>query len=399
MKLDHSLSKSESKTLDCPYHYGQYGLSGTQRPIPRFTQTGTDFHDYREQYVKHLVDTMQPQDKEWALAWLNRSGVDEEPYGMIAADIEEYEIDPDCVYGCELFLAVAEDMTPITGLVYPGPGKPPLPVPGQPAPYAHGSIDRLDISGNLAVIVDYKTNRSETTLYPYEADHYALLVFANFPAIEQVSFDWELIRLHRGKRAEYQRSDMPRLIRSLRDRVSLRQELADRFASGLPMVADPLAGLCSWCALNCPVRAAAARGEVPCVPIQTDEDVKTAAGMLVAIKSVTAQIEHQIKAYVDEKGDVDLPNGYEAALRMSITRVYKLRDVLSVLGIEIPEESERYNVRLNGLKIGSTELKNYAKAQSRAGLMGELETVCDSKTRVELRVGKKKPQKEGQSDD
>ena len=147
------------------------------------------------------------------------------------------------------------------------------------------------------------------------------------------------------------------------------------------------------------MRAAAGRGEVVIGPIQTDDDVETAAGTLVAIRAVTSQIEHQLRVYVDARGTVELPNGYEVALRTSQTRILKLRDVLGVIGVVVPELSPRFDVKLDSLRVGSAELKSLAKAQKRAGLNELLGETCQTKPRTELKVGKKKKPRDGDSED
>ena len=163
-----SISKSEIKTLGCEYHYGSYKIGNVERPIARFTQTGTEFHDYREAYVLHLIETMQSKDDAWAAQWLETAGFSDDGYAMVKDDIETFSVfDPDRIYGCEVFLCIDKDFNPIPDLPFPGVGR----SPDHPDAYAHGTLDRLELDGENAWIDDYKTNRSETTIDPYEAQH------------------------------------------------------------------------------------------------------------------------------------------------------------------------------------------------------------------------------------
>ena len=113
---------------------------------------------------------------------------------------------------------------------------------------------------------------------------------------------------------------------------------------------------------------------------------------------MTAQIEQQLREYVDKSGPIDLPNGYSVRLNATTSRVHSLKDVLAVLGIQVPEKSERYDIDLNSLEIGATKLKSYAKAKMRAGLNDELDAVCKTKARVVLSVGKKKAEQTSEVD-
>jgi hypothetical protein len=90
---------------------------------------------------------------------------------------------------------------------------------------------------------------------------------------------------------------------------------------------------------------------------------------------------------------VELGNGYQAAIRTTKTRVLKLRQVLGALGVEIPETTAQFDVPLDSLRVGSTEIRSYEKAKKRAGMREMLDSICEVKTRSALMVGK--PKKKG----
>src|SRR5690606_26556805 len=121
-----SISKSQRKAARCPYYY-QNGRG--LRMASAMRAAGTDFHDYKQKYVDHLIATNQTSDVEWAQSWLGASGVCEDARRMIEWDIQSFEIDPDHVLDTEVFLVIDEDFKPIKGVPFPGFGVAPD-VPG-----------------------------------------------------------------------------------------------------------------------------------------------------------------------------------------------------------------------------------------------------------------------------
>lgn len=381
--MSYSLSKSESKALACGTFWKAYFRDRVPRYDPSWTRTGTEFHQYRQDYVNHLVDAGLEQEESWAHDYLLKSGFSDDATNLVEADIPNFSVNPDIVYGTELFWGVDDQLRPVYGLVYPGPGKP----PAADGVLAHGSIDRVDVSGDEAVITDYKTGFMPSRIDPYEAVHYGILTFAFLPQVVTVKFVWDFVRSSTKREQLLYRSDLPQYHQQLLQRRIQRQELIARAALDAPMSCDGLAGLCGYCQLNCPVRAQAALGTQVIGPIQNDQDAREAAAFLVSIRSATTTVDSALKAYLADRGAVDIGHGKAAMLETSHSRTLPLRTVLATLGVQVPEESPSYSMPLDKLMVGSTDFNRYAKAKKRAGLAEIVQEICPTKARTVLKIG------------
>lgn len=150
--------------------------------------------------------------------------------------------------------------------------------------------------------------------------------------------------------------------------------------------ANPLGGMCSYCALACPAREPALKQGTIFTPIQTPDDARRAAGKLAAIRGAHSTLETQLRNYLAKAGPVPLGNGETARLETSFSPVLQLRTVLAALGVEVPEESPEFAVPLDSLTVNSTEFKRFAAAKKRAGLRELVEAAVPTKPRTELRL-------------
>jgi hypothetical protein len=384
--MSYSLSKSETKAMNCPFYWSAYFGRRVHRSGASWTQTGQEFHDYREHYVNHLVDELLPMDEPWAWSYLAKSGYSDDCRSLIESDIPNFSINPDIVFGTELFWAIDAEFRPVK-VDYPGPGLPPVPADESQIIIAHGSLDRVDVDGSHCDIIDYKSGFMPSRIDPYEATHYGLLALLHLPQVETVRFVWDFVRSGSTREQLMERSQIHEYERQLVARIAKREKLLAALERGERMDTDPLAGLCGYCSLVCPVREAAVRGEAIIGPVQTDQDLVEAAGFLQAMKAATSAVDKQIKEYLADRGPVDIGHGKQARLETTQSQTYPLRTVLATLGVQVPVESEQYAIPMDKVMVGATELKRYGKAKSRAGLLEILEATCPRKDRTALKIG------------
>jgi hypothetical protein len=385
-----SLSKSTEKALNCIRYFALSYLA--QDPAlagsSELAETGTQFHAYRSAYVNHLVEVNERHDQEWATRWMGSIHLTEDAAELISRDIKTFTTDPELVFGTELFLSVDESFKPLELRPTLTPGERPRDVNSM----AHGSIDLLLIDGDEAVIRDYKTGWSSTNVSDYEAAHYAALIFAHFGFINTVRFEWEFLRAAARKPTTYTRSDMSwiaPLVLAMRNRLL---QVVDLYNTGGDLPINPLAGLCGFCNVTCPARELSATGISELSPLQTEDDARALAIRYRAVNAWVLKAEARLKAFLDQRGKLELGDGVIAELCVSTGFEYPLRRTLEVLGVSVPQKSPKYDVPLDGLTIGSTAIKSYGSAIKRTGLLDEVNKVAKRVPRSTLKIHKPAPE-------
>lgn len=360
-----SISKSSIKATDCEQYYAGYFLKRAPQLIQGFTQTGTEFHGYRCDYVNHLIESSLDKDPAWVEEWLRAHAVSIEGRALIERDALGFYLDPQDVYGTEVFLCVDALFRPIEHCARPAPGQ----QPADPNAYLHGTIDRIDLSGARATLHDYKTG---WIIKPdeREAAVYALLAFCCFPQIEEVHFFWEFKRAGNIKSRFTRKDDMGYLRGAIMKYHQQELGIASKVQSGAEISVNPFAGLCTYCDLVCPVRAG---GLLPAGPIQNKDGAIAAAGYLRAVKRTTAAVEKMLKRWIESQGPVSCPNGVEAKISIGSSLKVDLNGMLDVLGVQVEEDDLHYDVPLSSLRIGLTELKKQFKKDR------DLETECEER--------------------
>jgi len=375
------ISKSTVRAMGCERHYAEYHLGN---PILRqvaspLAQTGTDFHVYRQEYVAHLIDVGQEQDGPWVEAWLSKRAVSDEARAMIERDLRFFRVDPEAVFGSEVFLSINRDMEPLERLSGLAPGT----TSERPDAYVTGMLDLLILSGALASIVDYKTGWNASGVQDHEAAINALLVFAHFQQVEEVYFTWEFVRAGAGKPpVRYTRDDMDWLRRMAHSAHARREDIERRRTRGEPLSVNPFAGLCQFCQLTCPLREAVTRGLVEIPPIQTDDDARLIAQRVAVAEAYVRGGRALLRPFLDQRGALDLGGGYEATMAVRTEQKFPLDAVLRVLG------QQEWGIPLSSLTVSASKLKGYAKAKKRAGLSELLDAIAIKWPKSILRLGK-----------
>jgi hypothetical protein len=381
-KENTSLSKSEVKSLGCEYYYRKYYVEKVpQHPMP-WTKAGTQFHNFMDAYIKHCVASDVCDDLAWALDALAASDVCDDARELISRYVAGFKLDdPREVLGAECFFVVDQFFQPIPEVAYPGVGKRPA-IPGA---FAHGTLDVIERTGPTSIrIRDFKTGFMPSRVDPYEAIHYAILAFAHFPWAMEVTFIWDFIRFGSTQEAVHHRESWPELIEALLRHVARRAAMSAKTGAA---DCDSLAGLCGYCALDCPTRKMAMDGHTIFKPIQNDDDARDAAQVLSSFRAAKSTLEAQLRFYLDGRGEVDLGMGKTARMNVTHTPVLALRTVLAALGIELPETSPEWDVPLDKLVVNNTEFGRYAKAKKRTGLHETIQASVPTKARTVLKIG------------
>jgi hypothetical protein len=426
------ISKSTAKAQQCTYYYIHEYLGASRRRIDidagPMARIGTEFHQYRADYVNHLVDVHKEQDRDWVYEYLgiNDGKFYDETLFLISRD-DTFSINPDTVYGTEVFLSCDRQLNVLDHEIGNAtPGK----MSKHPNVFASGTIDLLCIDGSNAVIIDPKSSFATSGVDDNEPIINALLVFAKFKMIEHVEFRWDFARIKVNRRTHYSRSkDLAWMI----DRVVKLHEqkiaaIAD-YNAGRPLAANPFAGLCGWCSLVCPDRQAALSVEltqsdngwqVTLPPPQTDADRVRLARWIMVCETLLPKMRDLLRPVLSETGPVrcagDLVLQAESVEGSSYSLIPALNAldlaVIDISGLspalrdqylsEQPEKAKLYDVPLKPLTVSAGKLNSLAKTKrsafrknsetgestggvSRAGLAERLDQIANRYERTFLR--------------
>lgn len=381
------VSKSLAKAAQCPtYFTGQY-LQPKDGRIDNphwLTITGQHFHDWRRVYVEHLVDVRKRSDPEFATIYLAATPVSDDARTLIYQDSSRFEVDYEAVYGTELFLSIDRQFEPLEHEFGRAPGS----LSSHPDFLASGQIDLLLLDNDCATIIDPKSGFSTTGVTDDEPPIYAALVMLHFPAIQEVKFKWEFVRVEAGKRASYRRSDLGWIETRIREIDATKDLQVARYNAGEPVAANPFSGLCPYCSLACPLRPRAEDGELAFAPPQTRTDAVRIAQFLKVCESGAEQARALLRGWLEQDlfGALDCGGDFVASLRVDNRKSYPLLAALHELGLDVvsldlcgpelretiaasrPAHSPWFDVPLANLKVsGLTGFMKTSRSRKRPG--------------------------------
>jgi hypothetical protein len=382
------ISKTMSKAIACPTFFtGQYLQPERSAAPPEhfLTLTGREFHEWRKAYVNHLIETARWSDEEFRESYALEHDLSEDARALIRRDA--LEINPDSVYGCELFLSVDRDFEPLEHEFNREPGR----LSTHPRFLLSGTIDLLLLEGRTATILDPKSGFSTTGVTDDEPAFYAGLVMAHFPLVEEVFFRWDFVRMAAVRRTSYTRAND---FQWIQDRVravdALKEQHVERYNQGLALDANPFSGLCPYCQLTCPLRPRWEAGELSLAMPQKREDAVRLAQLVKVCEDVIGSARSLLIQWLDQDPEHELPLGlgFVASLRVDDRNEYPLVEALHSLGLDLidiqaldektrqlldeqrPAQSPLFDVPLARLHIGG--LSPFCKTKkSRAGVSRE----------------------------
>lgn len=403
------ISKSMAKALACPHYFtGQYLQPDRVAQADHFlTRSGVEFHAWRRAYLEHLLSISRGSDPDFKAAYLESHALSEDARSLIERD--ELTVDPDFIYGTELFLSVDRDFQPLEHELGREPGKP----PADARAFAWGTLDLLMLQERTAFLRDPKSGFSTVGVTDDEPIVYAALVFAHFPMVEEIEWLWDFVRSKTERTTTYSRAeDYAWMQDHIRELVQRKGEQVARYNAGQPMAANPFSGLCAYCQLTCPLRPRFEAGELSLAMPQTREDAVQLARLVKVCEDVVDRGRTLVKAWLDQEpaGKLDLGNGWEAAAKVYETNEYPLLKALEKLGLVLvsadqltadqrevltrsqPEKTPAYDVPLSSLTLGN--LTSFLKAKKRAGLKEELRSIAKRNASTRLSVSRPNPEDE-----
>lgn len=418
------VSKSMAKSMGCQHYFIHGYLRAralqTVGASSALAVAGSQFHAYRAAYVAHLVKQGLMHDPGWIYWYVSSNNVSEEAERLILSDITSgFRINPDAVYGAEVFLSCDSHLRPLDHEIGNAtPGK----LSAHPDAFASATLDLLCIDGAHATVIDPKSGFSTVGVTDDEPPINALVVFAHFPMVQTVEFRWDFVRSRTNRRATYSRdADLAWMVKRVHELNAIKQRAVDAFNRGEPLELNPFAGLCGYCVLQCPLRAQA---DVRALgPVQTERDARRVAGMIHVCEQYLEQARALMKPFLNERGALQLTPDLAYAPEVIESSSYPLTDALNALGLALvdvssldpaqrdnvllqqPLTSREWDIPLSALTVGAGKLNTFAKTKkskkrkdpvtgeatggvSREGLADRLDACAQSYPKTVLRFRK-----------
>lgn len=390
------VSKSLARAMGCEYYYRHQYMSPDRSALDRqsaMSQAGNEFHEYRAAYIDHLVKVDSFHDPQWVEEWLKTHELLPRTVQLIERDAAKWAVNPQTIYGTELFLSIDANFE----LLENETGRQPGSVSSHARAHASGQIDLLKLEGEYATIVDAKTGFSVQNITEEEAAIYSCLVFAHFPQVNVIEFNWDFVGRGLSKTSVYSREDLPALKAMVNALVKNRARV-----DALPtdeLKTNPWVGMCPYCRLDCPVRRGADQVDA-IMPLQTLKDAQRLAGIVYVCQEFLKKARPELKDFLAargedfEEGQMPIADEFILESTTATSREYDVYSTLGALGLAVvdvnnleeeeralilsqqPKVSPKYDVTMSKLRIGSTALNSYAKAKKRAGLSRDLDAIA-----------------------
>ena len=380
-----------ARAMRCEYHFvHQYCHPGLPEPPSAAGAAGSAFHEYRADYSNHLVAERKWRDPDWAFEWLNNHRVPDDAAFLIQADIERFSINPEKVFGAEVFLTSDRNFKAADLEFGVSHGA------RSDTAMLSGAIDLLIIDGEEAQIIDAKSAYASSSVSEQEAAIYCSLVFAHFPAVNRVIFSWDFVRLKSHKFSEYTREEFPAMREIVRELVDRRREIARRVGEGDSLSVDPWSGMCPYCTLVCPLtQEVTAESSARLVAIQDLPAARRAAASVYIAQRYLAHVTPMLRDFIAARedlpgGQLDLGENFFAELAPITTRKLPVVEALHALGLGVvpitvlddaqraelltlePTATPLFDIPLARLEMRGSALKGFAKTKrSRAGVSRE----------------------------
>lgn len=391
------LSQSKHEDIACPENYIIKHKDSVVPADSLFSDRGNEVHGTMSKYVmgctKHKVAS------NWG--FFDRLAEAAGPDAGVILDgmRDNMVVDWKHVYDCELWLCLDDDLNVVA-------------VPEQmqhasrEAKKEWAQANGVAYEGTLDVLMfpdetkahidDYKSHWRPFDADTFQSKLYPFLVFIYFPSVQEVTFELIFVRFKNARRSvTYTREDLPKLATEI-ERSRKRQKefhvLAETNRKSIPALPGTH---CIYCPhlpkLTCPL------GKMnPYEPSMTLEDRLKQVVWMQQARPYHLDI---IKAHVEQFNQpvtFDDGNGQRqvAAFQPTESGYFPLIDTANMLQewVECGDDP----TLLNGLRVGSSQLKSKLKAKKRAALDQRIrDTVMVKETKVKFSI--KSP--DGSTDD
>lgn len=378
------LTAGKWKAMDCERHYALRYLHRTPGTSGEGLRRYDGFALYRAGYARHLRVAGESTDPAWVKEWAPRQGFTADALELIWCDLSTFALPPGNRVYVELFLAVRPGWVPYDKRELED-GYPRL----TGDLMATVILPLLDIQGDTARVLVPRTG-FDTSTDTREAVLAAALLFAHFPDVAQVEYVWDFVRSQASAPLNFHRAVFPWLQHDIDAMVARLGRVAERDRlDSSTLDVDPSAGLCGRCAYTCPLRDAMFTGSLELGPVGNDVEAVALGLRLMAGRGYVKQAAALLKNYLagSETGRVELGHGWEAVSAVDAASEYPLDRVLEMLGYPaLRDTSPNYNVPLDALLVGSSGLKDKAKARTRQGMFASLDGIARRRPRTRLKL-------------
>lgn len=373
------LSQSKFEDMACSALYLARHIEG-RKSDSEPARRGHEIHEAIAEYVEHLVRTRRKTDYE-KLAELAASCGDE-AREILQRFSESWFIDPETVFGTEVYIAAVSDERGI----YPVLDKEGSRVSREEIGMLRGNVfeGTLDLvtldSPTEATIYDWKSYFQIVDADTFQSKLYPLLLFCLNPKLERVRFVLSFVRYGDAQRdVTYTRSDVPKL-KKLAERERARQ-LELHAYPGTDWKATP-GRHCVWCPLmagnECPV----ARTN-PYATMKAEERVAFAIWLSAAKK----ENDRVLKSLMVEGGPISYQDANGTAYLAEFAGVVKKFYPLPTAGPIIHEYATQHeddSAFIEKLTVGG--LSSPLKAKKRAELVEHLAAIAEERAETRLKI-------------
>lgn len=335
---------------DCPMSYRLQYLDDALKILKRQNvpgKVGSEVHEILEAYIIHLQDSGLPEDLDY-VEYLAETMATHETRADVKHVLEFFsethvwDTSHDEVF-VERPFGITKDLKP-TGFAADDT-------------WYRGKIDRLEIDGSTATIVDYKTSRLIPTKVEWETNQqkksYALFVAIHMPEIKTINIVFDFIRWNVKLTDSYENS--PGLVKSLSKIFETKIQEVES-ATEFPPTPGSFCALCS--AFNaCPVVKGIYKDMIS-PEVDAVKDPVEASKRVVAAKRLVKQIEKTLKPIVSENGPIEQGNSvWEFRLQIG-AEVIDTNELFEYLQSEKGLQLEEI---LSGVTLSKTAVKKIQK--------------------------------------
>lgn len=344
------------------------------------SDVGTAFHAYRAAYATHLSRGTEWSDRSWVDTWLRDNHVTPDARGLIEKNAAVWKVNPNHIYGSELFFSIDADFKALEIEADREPGS----LSSHPNAFASGQVDLLLIDGEEATIVDAKSGFSTQAITEEEAAIYCCLIFAHFPQVTRAVFWWDYVRIGQHKRSEYSRDEFNEIRYLIEQLVARRAAVEAKSEDELTYNRE--GGMCPYCRLACPGLKSVRAGKVAVMPLQSEKEAAAAATLLYLCEQYVTQARSALKDFLIAREDLggQLPLGPYDFLQLTSSQKqeFPVIETLQTLGMELvsskileqevidnirssrPVGSPNYDIPLHSLRISTSSIKPFLNTKT-----------------------------------
>ncbi len=263
-------------------------MQGQRDPDSEAAERGQHFHAMGKLYVDFLVSSEQESDWSYADEVANSQKWNLEAMVIFRDWSRRRTFNPRTVFATEYQIRLNWDLQPVDD--------------DDPDVVFAGDIDLLEISGNEAIVGDYKTHFGVFEPTTIQSIYYPWLLFQIMPTLDKITFNLEFVRWGANRSKEFTRDQLPEMNRYVQNQVI---RLAGAVASNeWPATVN---SKCVYCHLQCPLVDAGLTQE-SIGQVQNQARAVELANQMFALDAASAKIQASLRAWAIERGTIDAGN-------------------------------------------------------------------------------------------